>query len=644
MEDLRAKRMACSGGVGGETSAASRIIAQWAARRRQAREQMVLDLDRRDRDSELLALARLHAVSTMLDASSFLRANDDDDGGERRALSPERALVRRIAREWTAPAPPQQSSPRGEGAQGEQWLGESERERVRSVRERVRRASVGDGEGDAHAEQRDRRQRDSDQPRLRERRNVVARMAMERQRELQGLSEHRSVSSFAHRGRIQSLLRGRFFHGGRPMHDDRLHAVATRELGQLRQRHAVTRLREENRFRTEDIANDHASNRSGSMGAENSTAGSEHRTSIDHVLHEGDHQLGNANVNHEIQMFQSTEDPSVNAGIALPNNNDGSHNDIDQEHMLSYDEYSESGSSEQGSEQSGSSSSSPSDNNSVRQEAGTHGQPDNLQWSREMSSSEEGEDGVSEDGDEEWNTINSQEASEPHWQSHQSFSAGTYNNWFGPPEDAVYGVELRELLSRRSVSNLLSSGFRESLDQLVQSYARRQELDERQTPTSGRALSEDHAGRGIDEPNRGDWNHRQAVHCPEFECDAIHVLREDLTGLQRGMTNMQQMLRACMEMQIDMQRSIKQEVSSALNRSIPIQGRADGMLGDPSRWMLARKGTCCVCCDNQIDSLLYRCGHMCMCSKCATELLHGVGKCPLCRAPIVEVVRAYCIM
>ncbi|XP_015437940.1 PREDICTED: protein neuralized [Dufourea novaeangliae] len=52
---------------------------------------------------------------------------------------------------------------------------------------------------------------------------------------------------------------------------------------------------------------------------------------------------------------------------------------------------------------------------------------------------------------------------------------------------------------------------------------------------------------------------------------------------------------------------------------------------------------CSICYERSIDSVLYMCGHMCMCYACAIQQWcgKGGGHCPLCRAPIRDVIRIY---
>ena len=55
-------------------------------------------------------------------------------------------------------------------------------------------------------------------------------------------------------------------------------------------------------------------------------------------------------------------------------------------------------------------------------------------------------------------------------------------------------------------------------------------------------------------------------------------------------------------------------------------------------------GNCAICSEAGIDCVLYRCGHMCVCVACGLELRAQGLKCPVCRAPIVDIVRAFASM
>nr|CAG4640731.1 EOG090X03H5 [Eulimnadia texana] len=58
-------------------------------------------------------------------------------------------------------------------------------------------------------------------------------------------------------------------------------------------------------------------------------------------------------------------------------------------------------------------------------------------------------------------------------------------------------------------------------------------------------------------------------------------------------------------------------------------------------------GECTICYERNVDCVLYTCGHMCLCYVCALQLYRGgrqgqsQGLCPICRAPIRDVIRAY---
>ncbi|CAN4120406.1 unnamed protein product [Withania somnifera] len=260
-------------------------------------------------------------------------------------------------------------------------------------------------------------------------------------------------------------------------------------------------------------------------------------------------------------------------------------------------------------------------------------------------------------------------------------SIGRVDAFYIPDDDNVYSIELRELLSRRRVSNLLRSSFRESLNQLIQSYVERQghasfewdidgassypsdaEQEQQQENVNPEGLQINMEGNPFattppqETPSQPHWN-REPVHqnlprqnpqqrMGESEWGIINELKIDMAVLHQRMNDMQRMLQTCMEMQVELQRSVRQEVSAALNRSagstvVDVCGA--GLLNDESKWDKVRKGICCLCCINNIDSLLYRCGHMCTCSKCSEKMVHEKAKCPMCLAPVVEVIRAFSI-
>ncbi|KAL3849577.1 hypothetical protein ACJIZ3_011459 [Penstemon smallii] len=536
--------------------------------------------------------------------------------------------------------------------------------------------------------------------------DLILKAQNERNRDLQVLSERRPVSDFAHRNRIHALLRGRFLRNVRLIPDEKPSCRAATELGLLRERHTVSGLREgflskldnSASTSTDNTAEPDSSNEpSGNTenltalnlenAADENTSQQEFAVEISEVqedpvlLSEGSEQ--EISPSPDFENVDNREEPVLDTEASEEINPTITNYSLLETEDIIYEAADHITEFEVNTNDENNRLNDSPESIIEIEDSGAWQQLNSVAFTEWVDDVEQ--DQIQESHEEYWPTHDLQEAIDS-WLDMPSAaevgsSLGRADSFYFPDDDDdnVQTMELRELFSRRRVSSLLRSGFRESLDQVLQSHMERLghhasgdwEMD---NISSSPAIVEQDQERlngeralGLsDGADRNPFAPTSAlVTAPEplweedlpganwprnlnqqfgMEWEVINELRIDIAMLQQRMDNMQNLLEACMDMQIELQRTVRQEVSAALNRSILSRDADASQVStthDEFQWDQVRKGICCLCSDGNIDSLLYRCGHMCTCSKCAEKLVQLTGKCPMCRAPVVEAVRAY---
>ncbi|KAK6163458.1 hypothetical protein DH2020_000322 [Rehmannia glutinosa] len=495
--------------------------------------------------------------------------------------------------------------------------------------------------------------------------DLLLKAQCERKGELQGLLERRPVSEFAHRNRIQALLRGRFLRNERAIPDKRPSSVAATELGLLRQRHTVSGLSE--RCESDSSSNDENNGESESTGMEREmtrihtssdleSAADGNRSRQDFVIQITEvedpvsyNERNEQEVSLDVGSVQSTEEPVLDSEINTIITNEVPLETEDINYAGPLDVFHERYESRSGAshahEVAPDHTADLDENNNEQFEC-----PDSLDQVDEFHESETEIEDQMQESHEDWPSNDLQEAIDD-WLDMPTgevgdASVGRVHTFYFPDDDNA---------QRDVFLVFLRSGFRQSLDQVLQSQMERQGHAygdwESDNESSSPRLVEQETGRQNDDralslseaPDRNlfdptsafdtasqplwdlelqgaDMLHNSSNQQLETEWEVVNELRIDMARLQQRLYNMQSMLEQCMDMQIELQRSVRQEVSAALNRAFLSTPDCDltiliwyyhadtskgNTLHDESQWDYVRRGICCICCDSKVDSLLY---------------------------------------
>ncbi|EME30483.1 protein binding protein / zinc ion binding protein [Galdieria sulphuraria] len=180
---------------------------------------------------------------------------------------------------------------------------------------------------------------------------------------------------------------------------------------------------------------------------------------------------------------------------------------------------------------------------------------------------------------------------------------------------------------RHVVSNTLESRFREDLERLLLGRLRSPDF---LPPQVLNRNEHDMLLFGDDQ----DWRHDPEIsneHSSHEDVSMernIDYLKKAVQILQRDVASLKNIVNASFDIQLDIQRSIRQELAGVLSGCSSTESNPKLY----SQWKASEKncliegtsfsrGVCVICADAAADSLLYRCGHLCTCAMCGRQLI-----------------------
>ncbi|XP_022080894.1 uncharacterized protein LOC110973943 [Acanthaster planci] len=206
-------------------------------------------------------------------------------------------------------------------------------------------------------------------------------------------------------------------------------------------------------------------------------------------------------------------------------------------------------------------------------------------------------------------------------------------------EDTVF--EISELVQRQVVSSMLNSNFRGTLENTMMGRLQQTEADGLSVQNFIQSLQQSQPHRRNDFSHLGIQAPTRQQSAPVSAAGPTTWTGSEMDTMRRQIEEMQTMLRLTFELQLDMQRSIRQEVAAALSGQTQPVSSTHAVAAPMPPSQPAGEGQCIICLEKSVDAVLYQCGHMCCCLSCGLRL-RGMGShCPMCRAPIRDVIRCY---